>query len=289
MYIYKLEFNNSLNYVGLTTTGLEGRVQAHMSQMVRNKHYNNKVQNAYNTYGIPKVIILESEQDGLTIENISEREIFWIAKLDSFHNGLNNSLGGECSPRGEDSVHAQHYLDDYMAVVVCLANTDWTFKEVAEELGINYGIVQSINYGSAHQYLAELLPIEYEKMRSKHGFRNLKAGGFPDLISEYGEVVKITNISEFARQHGLQQPNISAVLRGVKRIHKGWTLADPSLRKKLQAISKGETYKVVSPDGVIETIYDIDSFILNNNLNKTAFKRMLNGDFSHHKGWKLYE
>lgn len=289
MYIYKLEFNNGLSYVGLTTTSLEGRVSAHFSQLSRNKHFNNKVQAAYNICGKPSVIVLESEKDGLTVENITEREKYWINKLDTFHNGLNNSAGGECSPRGEDSQHAQHYEADYMAIVTCLAYTNWTFKEVAEELGVSYAIVQSINYGKAHQYLEELMPTEYALMRAKHGFRNLKSEGFPDLINEYGEVFKVTNTTEFAKIHGLDQPNVSAVLRGVRRIHKGWMLADPTLRKKLQAQREGTVYKLVSPEGVVEVVYDLDAFADSNNLNKTALKRMLSKEFSHHRGWKLYE
>ena len=42
--------------------------------------------------------------------------------------------------------------------------------------------------------------------------------------SPEGERVEVTNIRKFAREHGLQQSNLSALNTGKQKTHKGWTL-----------------------------------------------------------------
>lgn len=51
---------------------------------------------------------------------------------------------------------------------------------------------------------------------------------YPGFIAPDGTVYRnITNLSEFCRQHGLIQPNMSAVARGVKASHRGWRRLPP--------------------------------------------------------------
>jgi hypothetical protein len=43
------------------------------------------------------------------------------------------------------------------------------------------------------------------------------------LLSPLGQIYYTTNLSAFAREHGLQVANLSAVSRGERHTHKGWT------------------------------------------------------------------
>jgi hypothetical protein len=43
------------------------------------------------------------------------------------------------------------------------------------------------------------------------------------LTSPEGVVYEGSNVSEFCRKHGLDQPNVSALCRGALKKHKGWT------------------------------------------------------------------
>jgi hypothetical protein len=45
------------------------------------------------------------------------------------------------------------------------------------------------------------------------------------LLSPDGILHRVLNASAFARQHGLNQQSVSAVILGKRRVHKGWTLA----------------------------------------------------------------
>ena len=61
------------------------RFQNHISAMKRGNHFNYKVQNYYNKYGLPIFEVLEE----CSIEEISKKEIEYINEFDSFYNGLN--------------------------------------------------------------------------------------------------------------------------------------------------------------------------------------------------------
>lgn len=43
------------------------------------------------------------------------------------------------------------------------------------------------------------------------------------LLSPEGVTYPVTNISLFAKEHGLSQSHLTSVLTGARRVHKGWT------------------------------------------------------------------
>lgn len=45
------------------------------------------------------------------------------------------------------------------------------------------------------------------------------------FISPSGNIVKVLNLSEFARENGLSQPHLSSVCSGKRKSHKGWRSA----------------------------------------------------------------
>jgi hypothetical protein len=56
---------------------------------------------------------------------------------------------------------------------------------------------------------------------------NIRKGmgcGTYKFVSPCGKVVEIDNLSEFCRNNGLQQSNMSLVKNGKQQSHKGWTL-----------------------------------------------------------------
>jgi len=46
------------------------------------------------------------------------------------------------------------------------------------------------------------------------------------LISPAGERVEVTNITAFAKKHGLDRANLQHVATGERQHHKGWRSAD---------------------------------------------------------------
>lgn len=283
MNIYKLTFNNNQSYIGQTKHNIEHRFAQHLDALKGSRHKNKKMSEAYVECGTPEISLLEA----CVSDTMNEREIYWISFYDTYFNGLNQTRGGDNnSYHGEESHNAKYTDDDYAAIYSFLAHSNMTFQEIAKELDVSYAVVQSINYGKAHQYLEQLFPIEAKLIKAKHGFRNAKkAGTYPQIKSPDGIVYTVNNCTDFARIHGLDSPNLGSVLNGKRKSHLGWTLADPTLRTKL---TKSEIAKVISPSGIIHSVYDSGAFAEEHDLNKTAFARLLSGNFNKHKGWTLH-
>lgn len=75
-------------YVGKTSS-LKRRSKEHLDLLVEGTHYNTKLQDAYNNFGIPDISVLETCE----AEEVFSRESHWITKLNSVNNGY-NLIGG---------------------------------------------------------------------------------------------------------------------------------------------------------------------------------------------------
>ena len=88
--IYKITNNkNNHIYVGQTKLSIEQRFKNHLKNA--KKGINRYLYNAMNYYGYENFVIEILEED---VSNPDEREIYWIEKLDTFHNGYNMTPGG---------------------------------------------------------------------------------------------------------------------------------------------------------------------------------------------------
>jgi hypothetical protein len=232
MYIYKITFNNGISYIGQTVQSTGTREKSHLSLLSTGKHKNKRLQHAYDTFGLPEFSILEENIDSAELLNI--REIYWVSHYDTYLNGCNQTPGGDNNTYvGASSHNAMYSEDDYIAIYWFLAHTNWSFKDIANELEVSYAVVQSINYGKAHTYLQKLMPKEYELIQSKYGKRNSLKKVFPEVKSPEGIVYQVECASSFAKEHNLCAPNLISVLNGKRRSCLGWTLADPSIRESL--------------------------------------------------------
>lgn len=91
-YIYLIENKiNQKKYVGKTYFSIEERWRQHIRESKRDRSKNRPLYRALNKYGIENFVISELEY----IENLEEREKYWINNYDSFHQGYNATLGGD--------------------------------------------------------------------------------------------------------------------------------------------------------------------------------------------------
>ena len=90
-YIYRIynDINNK-NYVGLTTNTVETRWKKHLANSAFVQYH---LYDAMRLYGVEHFFVetLEKVDDS----RLSEREQYWIEQYDSFHNGYNETCGGE--------------------------------------------------------------------------------------------------------------------------------------------------------------------------------------------------
>lgn len=86
--VYRIEINNRF-YIGVSVD-LAGRFRKHKWLLNNNKHYNKKLQNAYNKYQNLSFSVVETTDSWLY-----EKEIMWIDRYNSFLDGYNLNEGGE--------------------------------------------------------------------------------------------------------------------------------------------------------------------------------------------------
>lgn len=219
-YIYKLIFPNTNKvYIGQALNPKK-RFVRHCQRLRDGKHHSISMQSEYPNCGIPIMEIIEET----TLEQVNAREIYWIKYYNSYFEGYNDSPGGRGTGSEGSNVNSKHNLEDYMCVLTMLAYTDMTTKEIADETGLSQSIVLGISSQSYHNYLQNLMPVEWNLMLSKSRHHpNWKY--YPKIVSPYGQIYNITNARAFAREHNLCQSSLGKVLRGQAKSHKGWVLA----------------------------------------------------------------
>ena len=79
-------------YIG-QSVNIRNRWKQHIYELNNDKHSNSHLQNAWNLYG--KENFEFSILEKCEINQLDEKEEYWINKLDSYQNGYNNDLGGK--------------------------------------------------------------------------------------------------------------------------------------------------------------------------------------------------
>lgn len=93
-YIYKItNLINGKEYVGQTGLSIEERFKEHIKASQRG--VDRPLYRAFRKYGIDNFIIEELEE--CSLNELSEKETFWIQNENSYNNGYNATLGGEGS------------------------------------------------------------------------------------------------------------------------------------------------------------------------------------------------
>lgn len=91
---------NNKKYIGKTTTNIQKRFREHINDSKKRNKEKRPLYNAINKYGAHCFEICEIEQ--CSINNLSEREIFWINYYNTYKNGYNATFGGD----------GKHYIDN---------------------------------------------------------------------------------------------------------------------------------------------------------------------------------
>ena len=130
-YIYKIinDVNDKL-YIGLCTTSIEERFLTHKADSKKRSHEMRPLYRAMNKYGIEHFSIEMIEE--CDIDVLGEREQYWIAYYDTYHNGYNATLGGDGTPYFDHSLILNR-LQEYPYPI-----------EIAKEIGCSSDLVRAI-------------------------------------------------------------------------------------------------------------------------------------------------
>lgn len=138
-FIYKI--TNRVNgkvYIGQTRFTVEHRFKQH----IKNYNVEHRMQPLYMAfakYGIENFTVETVEE--CSIEKLDEREIFWIAKYDSFKNGYNATLGGTKGCK-------YFWTDNQYEEIRSMYLSGFTSQKIAEQFGVSaytiIGILRSM-------------------------------------------------------------------------------------------------------------------------------------------------
>ena len=163
--IYKIE--NVINhkvYIGQTTepNGFNGRYQAkgvgiervynyHRLHMNRNAYYNVHLLSSIEKYGLEAFVVDEIFDTATSFEELNNKEIYYIAKFDSYNNGYNNTAGGNTYDVSKKPIGK----DCHLSKRVCQIGLDgnlikiWdALAEIERETGIKRGSISNVCLGS---------------------------------------------------------------------------------------------------------------------------------------------
>ena len=201
--IYKIE--NKINgkvYVG-QSVNIKLRWEKHKSDLINKTHVNIYLQHSFDKYGIDnfsfKIIELCDKSQ------LSNREIYWIDKLNSFKNGYNLTTGGEGRPDYEVSDETREKLrvsrigfklsEESKAKI----SKSQTGRKLPDEWkkNISNGHIKNINNGKIIPNTINLKNhIDKTKEKIKCYNKNGEIVGIYDSIQEAGRILNIqaTNI-----------------------------------------------------------------------------------------------
>lgn len=212
-------------YIGQTIRSFDERWRKHKNKLKNNKHENSMLQRAFNKYGEEafeyNVIHLCEE-----IDRISELEIYYIKKYDSFNNGYNLTTGGEgCKCLNEESLYLMKnkvkqlsrdksvYGVEQIEEVKVMLSKDVDLKladrinEISIKTGVDKGTIYNIkNFNSWRDVREDL----NEKIlnNNRRSLVNKVIDSFICRKLTIKEICKLYNLSECTVRSYLNENNI---------------------------------------------------------------------------------
>lgn len=220
--VYLLKFNDTDGvYIG-QSIDIEDRYLKHKSAFNR-KAAAPKLQQAVNTYGIPTLEILVE----CSIPELNSTEKTAIDIFDSVNTGFNTlSEAGNPVLFGDKVGTSKYSNEQYLLVLRLLVQTTPTLnkREIENITGVSIYTIRHIAALESHTWMKEVEPLLYSKLEKQKIETPYHYGTqYPKLVSPDGKVYEVTHITNFAKQHGLLQPKVTELLKGSRKMHKGWT------------------------------------------------------------------
>lgn len=137
--IYKItNLINGNSYIGQSVNIFKRWQQEKEDSNNVNSHsYNYPLMRAFRKYGVDNFSFEILEE--CNVEDLNEREMYWISFYDTFFNGYNQTLGGDSK--------SNQPKEKIIGIIYDLMNSDMTHRDIAEKWDISVEMVQGINTG----------------------------------------------------------------------------------------------------------------------------------------------
>lgn len=223
--IYALYWEEQdLIYIG-QSQNIESRFKEHLYKLEKQNHTNYKVQDTYNKYGNPKLVLIE-KCDILELNNL---EIYWTNEFDSINNGLNIVEAGKVG-WGVNSNASKYTKWQILKVFSLLYKGKLSLINISTRCKVSYSLVQDIRRSVTHLWLRDTYPNKYELMltfdRINTGHYALANQNIRLVKDPTGIIHEVLNIESFARKNGLNSGHFNRLINGKRKTHKGWVLVN---------------------------------------------------------------
>lgn len=169
--IYSLYWEEpDLIYIG-QSQNIERRYKEHLNLLIRNKHYNYKVQEAYIKYGLPMHTVLEV----CSLSELNSAEVYWTSE---FNNLLNIADPGEIMS-SSSSRHKKYSKIQVLRVFSYLYKNHVSIEDIALKTKVSIHTVKQISAGYKHIWLKGAYLKKYLKMLDRVPFKNNKIRSLP--------------------------------------------------------------------------------------------------------------
>lgn len=202
--IYKItNTENGKCYIG-QSRDIEARWKKHLSAYKSSPSW--ELYRAFKKYGISKFTFEIIEE--CKIEELNEREIYWISQYNSFNNGYNMTLGGEACNGTNDKIVYQYDLSGKLIGEYKSAH------EAARVLNIQFTNICKVCRGErktaggfswSYEKQEKILPIKTKRISNNIVVQYTKNG---EYIAEYATA------KEACRQTGISDTTIGLVCKG---------------------------------------------------------------------------
>lgn len=208
--IYKITnlINNKI-YIGKTTLTIEQRFKQHCDDSIRSIAENRPLYRAMNKYGKENFFIELIEECDSSID--SEREIYWINKFNSYHDGYNATLGGDGR-----STFNYNEIERYLKMG---KNT----KEIIEIVGCSKDTIYKVAHNCGID-LECINPLKQEMIASRIRVEQYdKQGNYIQTFNSYSEAEQwlFDNNIIKKKQSGVRS-HIGEVCKGVRKSAYGY-------------------------------------------------------------------
>lgn len=211
---------NSLNgkvYVG-STKDFRGRFCNHKSALRLGKHPNPRLQAAWNKYG-ENCFVFEVAEVVTDLEKILEREQAWIDQLNACQVGYNLCPTAGSSLGKPNPLKGQPRPEDVRERI----RASSIGKKMSEESKQKMRLAKK-GRSLSPEHIANRTAAQRGGTKSPQWKQKVQAalGQRFQVTDPNGNTFEVHNLTQFCREQGLSQANMTAVSKGRLRHHKGW-------------------------------------------------------------------
>lgn len=223
--IYRIIFENGKSYIGLTND-LRRRMIEHLGKDLR-EHPELPISKAIQKYSIKNIELIEKIEAENRAKMI-EQEKYWISYYDTFNNpekGYNITPGGDGAASGIYNVSASLNQEQLDIVINLLINSELTYEEIIDKLGITItrDVIRGINSGLHYKQSSLNYPLRKERVK-KFGVNNKTSKFYQNenLLNEIIVALKNPAISfnEISELYDISLSTLTLINNGKKYVQK---------------------------------------------------------------------